>query len=79
MISFGYDNDFVNIEIFLLESGEVKLMEVNARMGCNLLWSGEVLLNGHIDAAQLKLARGEKPDPVLSSAYQWLVCPAWDN
>ena len=65
MISFGYDNDFVNIEIFLLESGEVKLIEVNARKGCNLLWSGEVFLNGNIVAAQLKLARGEKPDPVV--------------
>ena len=67
MIDFGYNNEFVNLEVFLLDSGEVKLLEVNPRRGGNLLASGEVFIDGNVTAAQLKLAQGENPGPPVQN------------
>lgn len=63
MIDFGFNNDFVNVETFLPDSGEVKLVEVNPRQGGNLHISGEVFRDGNIIEAQLKLAQGVSPKP----------------
>ena len=67
MIDFGYNNEFVNLEVFLLDSGEVKIMEINPRRGGNLLASGEVFIDGNVTVAQLKLAQGENPGPPVRS------------
>ena len=62
MIGFGFNNEFVNVETFLLDSGEVKLMEVNPCLGANLLASGEVYTDGNVITAALKLAQGKSPE-----------------
>ncbi len=62
MIDFGFNESFVNVETFLLDSGEVKLMEVNPRRGGNLLVSRKMFI-GNLIRAQLKLAQGENPGP----------------
>ncbi len=61
MISFGYNDAFTNVELFVLDSGEVKLMEVNPRKGGNLLRSGDAFRNGNATLAQLQLAEGKNP------------------
>ena len=62
MIGFGFDNSFVNVEVFVLDSREVKLMEVNPRRGGSVgLTSQEVFENGDTTTAILMLAEGAKP------------------
>ncbi len=74
MIEFGYANDFVNLEVFLLDSGEVKLMEVNQRIGGNLFASREVFTNGDIISAQLKLGQGKNPGRPTPNGRHALRC-----
>ena len=64
MVDFGFNNSFVNVEVFVLDSGEVKLMEVNPRRGgSSVLCSREVFKDGDITLAELKLMEGMQPGP----------------
>ena len=74
MIDFGYDNEFVNIEFFVLDSGEIMLMEVNPRRSGNLQVSGMVFTNGDVTAAQLKLAQGINPGIPIPNGKHAFFC-----
>ena len=64
MVGFGFNNSFVNVEVFVLDSGEVRLMEVNPRRGgSSVLCSREVFKDGDIILAELKLMEGIQPGP----------------
>ena len=68
MVTFGFDNSFVNVEVFVLESGEVRLMEVNPRKGgCVGSCSHKVFENGNLIAAELSLLEGVQPGPPISN------------
>ena len=70
MIEYGFDNQFVNLEAFVLEDGDVKLMEVNPRMGLNIaLYSGEVFDQSTMEAL-LKIGEGIHPGiPVANGRH----------
>ncbi len=74
LVDVGFDRTFLNVEVFVLQSGDVRLMEVNPRRGGNTFAFGEVFTNGNITLAQLKLAQGENPGPPVPNGRHVLRC-----
>ena len=70
MIEYGFDNQFVNLEAFVLEDGNVKLMEVNPRNGLNIaLYSSGVFDQSTMEAL-LKIGQGIHPGtPVANGRH----------
>ena len=67
LIYYGWESGFLNQELFVLEDGTVKLMEVNARptMACCKSYC-EVLENGNFIDTCMQINRGIRPkDPEL--------------
>lgn len=62
MVDYGFDNKFVNVEMFVLDTGDPKVMEINPRKGGSQLCSEYIYGNGNVTSAQLKLAEGKNPE-----------------
>ena len=62
LISYGFDNQFVMIEFFVMKDETIKLIEVNTRMGSiyYLLYQ-ECYSGDDLISAAIKIARGVKP------------------
>lgn len=62
LAQYGFDYQFVNIQLFLCKNGDFKLLEINGRMTavCSPICQRS-LFPGDTIEAQLRLARGEKP------------------
>ena len=70
MMEYGFDNQFVNVEMFILEDGSLKIMEINPRNGLNVaLYSGQVF-DQSITEALLKISQGIHPGtPVANGRH----------
>ena len=70
MIEYGFDNQFVNMEIFVLEDGNVQLMEVNPRLGVNVSLCSGAIMNQNAIEALLKMGQGIHPGkPVANGRH----------
>ena len=62
LLQFGFNNQFLNMEFFVCEDGDVRLIEVNGRMSAVQIPSYlEILSSGDAIGALLDILRGEKP------------------
>ena len=69
LIGYGFNNQFVNLEVFVLEDGNVKLMEVNPRAGMNIsLYSSEVFDQSSMEAL-LKIGQGIHPGIPVANGH----------
>ena len=69
LIGYGFNNQFVNLEVFVLEDGDVKLMEVNPRAGMNIsLYSSEVFDQSSMEAL-LKIGQGIHPGIPVANGH----------
>ena len=70
MIDFGFDNQFVNIEMFILEDGSLKIMEINPRNGLNVALYSSQIFDQSIAEALLKIGQGIHPgNPVANGRH----------
>lgn len=62
LIKYGFDNQFMDLQLFLCKNGDVRLLEINGRM-CTVCSPNcsATFTSGDTIEAQLRLARGEKP------------------
>ncbi len=76
MVEYGFDNSFVNVEVFICDTEEVRLMEINPRVGANTIASDKAYDNGNAIQAELMLAEGKNPKPPKENGrygmYGWI-------
>ncbi|XP_014666030.1 PREDICTED: uncharacterized protein LOC106808006 isoform X2 [Priapulus caudatus] len=63
LIKYGYDDQFLEVEMFVTEQGDVHLMEINGRSVIGLRRSSHVLNNGDMITAVVDIATGVCPIP----------------
>lgn len=74
LIGFGFNNSFVNVEVFVLQSGDVKLLEINPRVGGSLLALSKAIDERNVFLAELQLAEGVNPGcPEVDSSQHSLL------
>ena len=78
LLQFGFNNQFLNMEFFVCEDGDVRLIEVNGRMSAVQIPSYlEILSSGDAIGALLDILRGEKPQEFeftgIHSAFVYLT------
>ncbi len=63
MVEYGFNNSFANVEVFICDTEEVRLMEINPRVGANTIASDKAYDNGNVSQAELMLLEGKNPKP----------------
>ncbi|XP_014674682.1 PREDICTED: uncharacterized protein LOC106814837 [Priapulus caudatus] len=63
LIKYGYDDQFIEAEMFVTKQGDVHLMEINGRTIFTVHRSSYVLNNGDMVAAVVDIATGVRPTP----------------
>ncbi|XP_014672439.1 PREDICTED: uncharacterized protein LOC106812943 [Priapulus caudatus] len=63
LIKYGYDDQFIEAEMFVTKQGDVHLMEINGRTVFAVRRSSHVLNNGDMVAAVVDIATGVRSTP----------------
>lgn len=74
LVEFGFNNSFANVEVFVCQSGEVRLMEINPRFGLSLQALSRISDKRNALQAELWLAEGINPvcPPFISNQHALL-------
>ncbi|XP_019637511.1 PREDICTED: uncharacterized protein LOC109479900 [Branchiostoma belcheri] len=76
MVDHGFNNQFVHVEYFILADGQIKLIEVNARMSGNLSGLYAACLSGPLPVqVLLGLCCGVRPVPPVPTGRAALNLP----
>ncbi|CAH1240235.1 Hypp5958 [Branchiostoma lanceolatum] len=76
MVDHGFNNQFVHVEYFILANGQIKLIEVNARMSGNLSGLYTACLSGPLPLkTYLGLCCGVRPNPPVPTGRAALNLP----
>ena len=62
LIEYGFDNQFVNVEFFVSDTGEIKVMEINGRMiPISAMLYRQCLSQGDPYTALIQIGMGDRP------------------